>query len=253
MTALSVSNRKGGTGKTTTAVNLAACLAEFGNSVLLVDTDPQGNATSSLGSPPAGDGGGTMALIVGDAVAGDVTVPGPMEGLEVVPAGPSLVRLDIEIGGTDETGWVDSLRDSLKDAPHDFIVFDTPPAMGVLSVSALAASSKVILPLQCDYFSLEGLTQFGKDLNRLRGELNPGLELAGLVRTMYDERTLLSRHVSEELGRHFGSKVFRTAIPRNVRLAEAPSHGLPVILYDSNCAGAKAYRELTTEFLGMVQ
>ena len=251
MTTVAISNRKGGTGKTTTAVNLAACLAEMGKNVLLIDADAQANATLSLGADMADDDSGTMALITGDSPVSETTVASSMDGLELVPAGSVLATADMMLGGDDET--VMGLRDKLSDDDHDYVIIDTPPSMGVLALSALVAAEDVIVPLQCDYLSLEGLREFGSNLNRLRNNLNPGMRLAGLVKTMYDSRPLLSRHVSKEIDRHFGSKVFRTAIPRNVRLAEAPSHGLPVILHDATCPGAKAYRELAREFLERIQ
>ena len=251
MTTVAISNRKGGTGKTTTAVNLAACLAEMGKNVLLIDADAQANATISLGAGMADDHSGTMALIASESPVRDTTVASSMDGLELVPAGSVLATADMMLGGDDET--VMGLRDKLSDDDHDYVIIDTPPSMGVLALSALVAAEDVIVPLQCDYLSLEGLREFGSNLSRLRNNLNPEMRLAGLVKTMYDSRPLLSRQVSDELDRHFGTKVFRTAIPRNVRLAEAPSHGLPVILHDANCPGAKAYRELAREFVERVQ
>ena len=251
MTTVAISNRKGGTGKTTTAVNLAACLAELGKNVLLIDADAQANATISLGAGMADDHAGTMALIASESPVSETTVASSMDGLEIVPAGSVLATADMMLGGDDET--VMGLRDKLGDDDHEYVIIDTPPSMGVLALSALVAAEYVIIPLQCDYLSLEGLREFGSNLNRLRNNLNPEMRLAGLVKTMYDSRPLLSRQVSEELDRHFGSKVFRTTIPRNVRLAEAPSHGLPVILHDANCPGTKSYREFTREFLERVQ
>ena len=247
MTVIAITNRKGGTGKTTTAVNLAACLAEQKKNVLLIDTDAQANATVSLGVSTAGDDAGTMAVITTERQIEGETRPSSMECLEVLPAGSALAAIDMTLGEDDAK--VSILRERLKGDEHDYVIIDTPPAMGVLAMSALVAAESVIVPLICDYLSLEGLREFGNNLNKVRDKLNPGMQLSGLLKTMYDGRTLLARQVSDELDRHFGSKVFKTVIPRNVRLGEAPSHGKPVILYDARCSGAIAYRELAGEVL----
>ncbi len=251
MSVVAITNRKGGTGKTTTAVNLAACLAEMGHSVLLVDADAQANATASLGAEVATRGAGTSALITDGSSVSDATVGCSVEGLDLVPAGPDLATAEMELGGGDEAAG--TLRDKLAGDRHDFVIIDTPPSMGKLAALALVAAQDVIVPLQCDYLSLEGLREFAANLSRLRDGLNPGMRLAGLLKTMYDGRTRLARDVSDELDRHFGSKVFRTSIPRNVRLAEAPSYGVPVTAYDPGCPGAKAYRELAKECVERLQ
>ena len=247
MNTLAVTNRKGGTGKTTTAVNLAACLAELGQDVLVIDVDPQANATTSFGAAPAADDEGTLALLQTDRSVSDVSIESSMPRVTLVPAGPMLAVAELEMSTRPE--WRTLLRDKLVAGPHDCIILDTPPAMGVLAINALTAAHDVIVPLQCDYFSLEGLREFAANLNQLRLKVNPDLKLAGLLKTMYDNRTVLARQVATELDRHFGSKVFRTVIPRNVRLAEAPSYGVPVIMHDPSCTGAQSYRALAREFL----
>ncbi|MBF2735857.1 MAG: ParA family protein [Betaproteobacteria bacterium AqS2] len=247
MKTVAVANRKGGTGKTTTAVNLAACLAARGRSVLLIDADPQANATVSVGLPLAADGTGTAALLAADADLAAAAAPTPFPRLAAVPAGPALAAAEF---GFEERGdgWQRVLRDKLTQARHDHVIIDTPPAMGFLAYNCLAAADGLLVPLQCDYFSLEGLREFAANLARIRQAHNPGLRLAGLLRTMHDPRTLLARQVSEGLRRQFGSLLFETSIPRNVRLAEAPSHGKPVIHFDRGCSGARAYEALADEF-----
>lgn len=251
MTVVALSNRKGGTGKTTTAVNLAACLAEQGQRVLLIDLDPQANATSSFGLTKAAGNSGSLALLHADADLESQTQASGIAGLEVVAAGSDLAGAEFDLARED--GWETLLVATLANHGRDFVILDTPPALGVLSVNALAAADGVVIPLQCDYFSLEGLQEFAANLNQLRAKINPRLSLLALVKTMYDNRTLLSRQVSKELDRYFGNKVLPTAIPRNVRLAEAPSHGLPIILHAPSSSGAQAYRELTHEFLQMLE
>ena len=247
MTCVAITNRKGGTGKTTTAVNLSACLAELGHTVLLIDLDPQSNATISCGLPLASDDAGTTGLLMTGKAIPELRCAGPLEGLAIVPAGPALAATEMELNQLQH--WETILRTKLRAATDDYIIIDTPPAMGPLTLNALTAAEDVVVPLQCDYLSLEGLREFASNLNQVRSKLNPELELAGLVKTLYDERPLLTRHVAAELDRYFGAKVFATAVPRNVRLAEAPSHGLPIILHAPSSTGASAYRQLARELL----
>lgn len=252
MTVVAISNRKGGTGKTTTAVNLSACLAAKGHDVLLIDLDPQSNATTSFGVSKAEPAAGAMALFTGTEVPlDDLAAASSQESLRIIPAGPALANTELSLSSLDR--WEHLLTHKLAKHSHDFIVLDTPPAMGALTINALTAATGIIVPLQCDYLSLEGLQEFASNLNGLRQKLNPDLRLFGLAKTMYDDRTLLTREVDKELDRYFGDKVFATPIPRNVRLAEAPSHGLPIIQHAPSSRGAMAYRAMTDEFLSALQ
>lgn len=250
MLTLAFANRKGGTGKTTSAVNLAACLAEAGKQVVLIDLDPQANATTALGAKRAKDNLGSQTLFTEQYNAATILVDTPQTNLRLLPAGSDLAALEFNLGERNPK-WHSSLARGLSglDNQCEIIVLDCPPALGTLTVAALVAASGVIIPLQCDYFSLEGLAEFARNISQLRASHNRKLMLYGLLKTMYDPRTLLTRQVSEEIDRHFGTKVFATKIPRNVRLAEAPSHGLPINLYDPKSKGAIAYHEVAKELL----
>ena len=250
MTVVALSNRKGGTGKTTTATNLAACLAELNKSVLLIDLDPQANATSSVGVDKANMDTGAVALLTSDKKLKDLIQTTDFDNLSVVPGGSDLAVLDLELPVT--KNWETILVKKIKKNNFDFVVIDTPPALGAISINALVAADGILLPLQCDYLSLEGLQEFATNLYQIRQKLNPKLRLYALVKTMYDNRTLLSRQVADELARHFGQKVLPTAIPRNIKLAEAPSHGQPIVHYAPSSTGAKAYRAMTKEFLKLL-
>jgi len=246
---IAVANQKGGVGKTTTAVNLGAWLARLGKRVLLVDGDPQGNSTSGVGiNKKELEASLYDALIEGKPIEA-VVLPTCVEGLEVVPANIDLAGAEIEL--VPERARETKLKRAL--APvlgrYDYILIDCPPSLGLLTINALVAAESVLIPIQCEYYALEGLSQLLDTINLVRANLNPGLRLEGVVLTMFDGRTNLSIQVADEVKRHFRDKVFRSVVPRNVRLSEAPSHGLPIFLYDARSKGSEAYEGLAQEVI----
>ncbi|MCG8590554.1 MAG: AAA family ATPase [Proteobacteria bacterium] len=244
---IAVVNQKGGVGKPTTAVNLAASLAASERSVLLIDLDPQGNASSAFGVlEPQSQ---IYDALIGDEVLKDVACPTELPTLQLVPAGPDLVGAEIELVNTPHREH--RLQRALAEVREsvDFVLVDCPPSLGLLTLNALTAADGFLIPLQCEYYALEGLARLLDTVERVRAGLNPGLVLDGIVLTMVDTRNNLSRQVQAEVRRHFGAGVFDTLIPRNVRLSEAPSHGKPALLYDVHSRGAVAYLNLAAEFL----
>lgn len=243
-------NQKGGVGKTTTAINLGADLALRGRRVLIIDHDPQANATSSLGIEPDQVSQGAYDALIGGVPISDCVLRSPKLGMSIVPSSPALAGAQIELVGMPDREQ--ALRRTLEPLAgrFDYVLIDCPPSLGLLTLNGLlAASGGVIIPVQCEYLALEGLTQLMHTLQRVRTNLFPGLSVRGLVATMYDVRTRLAKEVVDELRSHFGSSVFQTVIPRSVRLAEAPSHGLPISAYAPGSSGALAYGELADEVL----
>jgi len=246
---LGMVNQKGGVGKTTTAINLSACLAIEGLNVLLVDCDPQANATSGLGVPRDDNRHSIYDVLVGNAPAEQVILPTDVKNLWLLPGSKNLTGANIELAGVE--GRETRLRDAL--APirgnHDLVVLDCPPALDLLTLNVLVAATSLIVPMQAEYFALEGISELISTLERVQAAFNPEISIEGVLLTMYDDRTNLAQQVTETLKDYFKEKLFRTVIPRNIRLAEAPSHGKPVALYDARSRGTEAYFELTGEFL----
>lgn len=248
---IALANQKGGVGKTTTSVNLAACLAERGQNVLLIDLDPQANATSGLGCEKI-EGRSLYKLMLGEGSAEHLVAPTMISRLDLIPCEVNLAGAEIEIPRMDR--YLHRLQDGLQPLiasnRYDQILIDCPPSLGVLTINALAAAHGLLIPLQCEYYALEGLSVIVRLIQQLRESgANASLEIEGIVMTMYDNRTALSRQVWQQVREHFDHKIYDTLIPRSVRLSEAPSHGKPIILYDPNSTGAAAYRQLAREFL----
>ena len=250
---IAVVNQKGGVGKTTTAVNTGTALAQAGLTTLIIDLDPQGNASTGLGSLSSNRPTSTYDAMSGDRPLEDVIVTTPVENLFLAPGSVDLSGIDVEL--MSKSDRTTRLRRLVTGPDHDlrrgfdYILIDCPPSLNLLTLNALVASDSVIVPLQCEFFALEGLSQLLTTIRRIQGTLNPDLGIEGIVLTMYDRRNRLSAQVADDVRENLGNNVFETLIPRNVRLSEAPSHGLPSLVYDANCAGSQAYRELATELL----
>lgn len=246
---IAIANQKGGVGKTTTSTNLAACLAERGKSVLLIDSDPQGNATSGAGTDRSEVKNTIYDLYLGESPASECMTGSAVENLKVIPSEPNLAGAEIDLIGVEDREFI--LRNALRDLrdDYDFMIIDCPPSLNILTVNALTAADSVIVPIQCEYYALEGLSQLIYTIDLIKQRLNSGLEIEGVVFTMYDSRTNLSLEVVENVKENINQKVYKTIIPRNVRLAEAPSYGLPINLYDGKSTGAAAYRQLAEEVI----
>ena len=249
---IAVANQKGGVGKTTTTINLGAALCELGQKVLIVDLDPQGNASTGLGIEPEDRELTTYELLVDEAELNEVILPTSTENLFLIPATVDLSSADIELIANEKRSFLlhDSLRQPAMDMhTFDVILIDCPPSLNLLTVNAMVASHSVLVPLQSEFFALEGLSQLMLTIREVRQTANPGLRIEGIVLTMYDARNNLSQHVEADARANLGDLVFDTVIPRNVRVSEAPSYALPVLAYDTASKGAKAYRELAAELI----
>lgn len=249
---IAIASQKGGVGKTTSAINLGACLAQEGHRSLLIDIDPQGNATSGLGA-----NGNDQRLTIYEALIGqnelrEAVMPTALANLDLVPAGQRLSGAEVELVGmmARETRLKNAITPLRQD--YDFILIDGPPSLGLLTVNALTASDSVLIPLQCEYLALEGLTQLIGAIRLVQDHLNPGLRIEGVLLTMFDARLNLSQQVADEARKFFAERVYKTVIPRNVRLSEAPSFGKPIVLYDPHSSGADSYRDLAREVLDHV-
>ncbi len=247
---IAVANQKGGVGKTTTAVNLSACLAHLGKKVLLLDVDPQGNASSGVGINGDDAEASIYEVLVRGVELARAITPGPLPGLDVVPSGQRLVGAEIElVGMLARESRLRSMLEGVREK-YEFCFLDCPPSLGLLTINTLTAADSVLIPVQCEYYALEGIGQLLGAIRLVQDNLNSGLRIEGVLLTMYDSRLNLCQQVVEETRNFFSDRVYRTVIPRNVRLSEAPGFGKPVILYDARCPGAQGYMELAKEVIG---
>lgn len=249
MKILAITNQKGGVGKTTTCVNLAASLAHQGKKVLLIDLDPQGNASTGSGIDKAHLKFSIYHVLINDKTLQDVIVRSDQGGFDVAPSNRELAGAEVEL--VNEMARETRLKQAIAQLGniYDYVLLDCPPALNLVTVNALTAAHSVMIPMQCEYYALEGLSDLVNTIKKVRAHLNPVLEIEGLLRTMFDNRNMLASQVSSQLVSHFGKKVYQTVIPRNIRLAEAPSYGMPVLVYDKASKGAMAYVELANEII----
>lgn len=246
---IAIANQKGGVGKTTTAINLSTCVAERGKKVLLIDIDPQGNATSGVGIAKAPDDKTIYDVLVNDEQMVNIIKPTAVKNLHICPSSINLAGAEVELVNlmSRETRLKRAIES--MEQKYDYIFMDCPPSLGLITLNAFTAASSVLVPIQCEYYALEGLGQLVNTIKLVQKNLNDNLEIEGVVMTMYDSRTKLSTQVSEEVKKYFGDKVFNAVIPRNIRLSEAPSHGLPITMYDPLSKGARTYKKLAKELI----
>ena len=248
---IAIANQKGGVGKTTTAINLSTCVAERGKKVLLIDIDPQGNATSGVGMVKQPNDKSVYDVIINEENMVDIIKPTVVKNLLVCPSSINLAAAEVELVPlmARETRLKKAIEALEEVQKYDYIFLDCPPSLGLVTLNAFAAANSVLVPIQCEYYALEGLGQLVNTIRLVQKNLNPDLEIEGVVMTMFDSRTRLSAQVAEEVKKYFGAKVFDTVIPRNIRLSEAPSHGLPITIYDPLSKGARTYKKLAKELL----
>ena len=246
---ISITNQKGGVGKTTTCVNLAAFVAKAGNRVLIIDMDPQGNASSAVGVEPTKDDNTIYEVLIGECSAKEAIYNSVMEGLDVLPSTVDLSGAEVELVHLNNRENILKVALEQTKREYDYIFIDCPPSLNLLTVNALTATDSIIIPIQCEYFALVGLGQLMNTVKLIKKHLNPAIEIEGVLLTMKDARSNLVNQVAEEIQKYFKEKVYRTYIPRNIRLAESPSHGKPIVMYDSKSKGSMAYQNLANEFL----